>query len=74
MGLDWFSVPMKVSGGRTPDLDFFLEVWGYIRGVGVGNRSGGGPRGSHEVGGAPSTLVVAAGMMKMATGDDSPLR
>ena len=39
-------------GGGTPDLSFFLEVWGYIRGVGVGNKSG-GPRGGHEVGGAP---------------------
>ena len=39
----------EACGGGTPDLGFFLEVWGYIRGVGVGNKSG-GPRGSHEAG------------------------
>ena len=50
--LDWFSVATEASGGGTPDLGFFLEVWGYIRGVGVGNKSG-GPRGGHEAGGAP---------------------
>ena len=43
-GPDWFLVAI--------DLGYFLEVWGYIRGVGVGNKSG-GPRGVHEVGGAP---------------------
>ena len=37
------------SGGGTPDLGFFLEVWGYIRGVGVGNKSG-GLRAVHEIG------------------------
>ena len=40
----------EACGGRTPDLGYVLEVWGYIRGVGVGNKSG-GPRGGHEVGG-----------------------
>ena len=40
----------EACGGGTPDLGFFLEVWGYIRGVGVGNKSG-GPRGGHAVGG-----------------------
>ena len=34
----------EASGGGTPDLGFFLEVWVYIRGVGVGNKSGGSPR------------------------------
>ena len=29
-GLDWFSVAMEASGGGTPDLGFFLEVWVYI--------------------------------------------
>ena len=40
-GLDWFLVATEASGGGTPDLGFFLEVLGYIRGVGVGNKSGG---------------------------------
>ena len=38
----------KASGGGTPDLGYFLEVLGYIRGVVVGNKSGGSlgyPRG-----------------------------
>ena len=35
--LDWFSLATEASGGGTPDLGFFLEVLGYIRGVGVGN-------------------------------------
>ena len=52
MGLDWFSVAMKASGGGPPDLGFFLEVLGYIRGVGVGNKAG-GLRAIHEAGGAP---------------------
>ena len=47
-----FLVATEACGGGTPDLGFFLEVWGYIRGVGVRNKSG-GPRGGHEVGGAP---------------------
>ena len=44
MGLDWFSVATEACGGGTPDLGFFLEVWVYIRGFGVGNKSGGSPR------------------------------
>ena len=52
MGLDWFSVATEVCGGETSDLGYVLEVWVYIRGVGVGNKSG-GLRGGHEVGGAP---------------------
>ena len=43
-GLDLFSVATEASGGGTPDLGFFEEVWGYIRGVGVGNKFGGSPR------------------------------
>ena len=31
----------EACGGGTPDLGFFLEVLGYIRGVGVGDKSGG---------------------------------
>ena len=44
MGLDWFLVAIEACGGGTPDLGFFLEVWVYIRGVGVGDKSGGSPR------------------------------
>ena len=40
-GPDWFLVALEVFGGVTPDLGYVLEVWGYIRGVGVGNKSGG---------------------------------
>ena len=40
-GLDWFSVATKACGSGTPDLGFFLEVLGYVRGVGVGDKSGG---------------------------------
>ena len=64
-GPDWFLVATEACGGGTPDLGYVLEVWIYIRGVGVGNklggvsevatRSGGAPRGV----GAPSTLVEA---------------
>ena len=35
---DWFLVATEACGGGAPDLGFFLEVWGYIRGVGVGNK------------------------------------
>ena len=41
-GLDWFLVDTEACGGGTPDLGSVLEVWGYIRGVGIGNKSGGG--------------------------------
>ena len=51
-GTDWFLVAIEACGGGTPDLGYVLEVWGYIRVVGAGNKSG-GPRGSQEVGGGP---------------------
>ena len=38
-GPDWFLVATEACGGRTPDLGYVLEVWVYIRGVGVGNKS-----------------------------------
>ena len=66
-GLDWFLVVLEACGGGTPDLGYFLEVWVYIRDVGVGNKSG-GPRGGHEIGGraqgvgAPPTLVGSPGL------------
>ena len=40
-GPDWFLVATEACGGGTPDLGSVLEVWGYIRGVGIGNKSGG---------------------------------
>ena len=40
---DWFLVATEACGDRTPDLGYVLEVWVYIRGVGIGNRSGGSP-------------------------------
>ena len=43
-GPDWFSVATEACGGRTLDLGYVLEVWVYIRGFGVGNKSGGSPR------------------------------
>ena len=38
---DWFFVAIEACGGGTPDLGSVLEVWGYIRSVGVGGKSGG---------------------------------
>ena len=43
-GPDWFLVATEACGGGTPDLGYVLEVWVYIRGVGIGNKSGGSPR------------------------------
>ena len=48
----------EASGGGTPDLGLFLEVWGYIRGVGVGTSQRGSPgcprgREARRGGGAP---------------------
>ena len=42
-GPDWFLVATEACGGGTPDLGHVLEVWVYIRGVGVGNKSRGSP-------------------------------
>ena len=60
-GLDWFLVDTEACGGGTPDLGYVLEVWEYIIGFGIGNKSG-GLRVSHEVGGVPSTVVVDSGL------------
>ena len=51
-GLGWFSVATEACGGGTPHLGYVLGVSVYIRGFGIGNKSG-GLRGGHEVGGAP---------------------
>ena len=45
-GPDWFLVATEACGGGTPDLGYVLGVTVYIRGFGIGNKSG-GPRGSH---------------------------
>ena len=44
-GLDWFLVATEACGGGTPDLGTVLDVRGYIRGVGVENKSGESTRG-----------------------------
>ena len=38
---DWFFVATEACDGETPDLGSVLGFWGFIRGVGVGNKSGG---------------------------------
>ena len=43
-GPDWFLVATEACGGGTPDLGYVLEVWGYIRGVGAGKKTGGSTR------------------------------
>ena len=50
----------EACGGGTPDLGYVLEVWVYIRGFGIGNKSGGSPRRPRGRGRAP-TLVGASG-------------
>ena len=32
-GLDWFSVAMKASGGGTPDLLFFFDLFRVYGGI-----------------------------------------
>ena len=44
-GPDWFLVAIEACGGETSDLGYFLEVWAFIREVGIQNKSG-GPTGS----------------------------
>ena len=51
-GPHWFFVALEVCGGGNPNLGYVLEVWVYIRGVGVGNKSG-GLQGGHVVGARP---------------------
>ena len=73
-GLDWFLVSIEACGGGTPDLGFVLEVWGYIRGVGIENKSGESTRGPQgwrarpRGVGVPSTLVVASGLFWYISG------
>ena len=57
-GLDWFSVATEACGGGTPDLGYVLGVCVYIRGFGVGNKSGGRAQGV----GRASTLVDGSGL------------
>src|SRR4051812_38312408 len=63
-GPDWFLVATEAYGDETPDLSYALEVRGYIRGVGIGNKPGGStrrPRGRgralHPHGGLRTLLV-----------------
>ena len=44
-GPEWFLVAIEACGGGTLDLGSVLEVWGYIRGVGIENKSGESTRG-----------------------------
>ena len=66
-GPDWFLVATEACSGGTPDLGYVLGVSVYIRGFGVGNKSGGSPRRprgrgrAQGVGRAP-TLVGASGL------------
>ena len=52
-GPDWFLVATEACGGGTPDLGYVLGVSVYIRGFGVGNKSGGSPRWPRGRGRAP---------------------
>ena len=47
-----FFVATEASGDGTPNLGLFLEVLGFIGGVGIGDKSW-GPRGDDKAGGAP---------------------
>ena len=38
-GPDWFLVATMARGGGTPDLGYFLEIWGFIGEVGVKKQS-----------------------------------
>ena len=40
-GPDWFLVATEACGRGTHDLGYVLRVSVYIRGFGVGNKSGG---------------------------------
>ena len=57
MGLDWFLVATEACSGGTPDLGYVLEVWVYIRGVGVGNKSGGVSEAGTREGAPPPSWV-----------------
>ena len=63
-GPEWFLVATEACGGGTPDLGYFLEVWGFIGEVGIEKKSGGpmeSPRGrGRALGAGLSTLVVAS--------------
>ena len=67
-GPDWFLVATEACSGGTPHLGYVLGVSVYIRGFGIGNKSGGSPRRprgrgrAQGVGRAP-TLVGASGLL-----------
>ena len=56
-GPDWFLVATEACGGGTPDLGYVLGVSVYIRGFGIGNKSGGSPRQPRGTGQAPHPRV-----------------
>ena len=43
-GPDWFLVATEACGGGTPNLGLFLEVLGFIGGVGFEDKSRGPTR------------------------------
>ena len=57
-GPDWFVVATEACGSGTPDPGYVLWVSVYIRGFGIGNKSGGSLRRPRGREGAPPTLVV----------------
>ena len=48
-----FLVATEACSGGTPDLGYFLEVWGFIGEVGVENKSGGPTESPRGTGGRP---------------------
>ena len=52
-GPRWFLVDTEACGGGTPDLGYVMEVWGYIRGVGVENKARESTRGPQGQGHPP---------------------
>ena len=63
------AVATEACGGGTPDLGYFLEVWGFIGEVGVQNKSGGPTESPRGIGArprglrAPSTLMGPTGLL-----------
>ena len=62
-GLDWFFEDSGACSGGIPDLGYFLEVSVFIGIFGIGLTSGGFLTLGARPRGAPSTLVVASGLL-----------
>ena len=71
-GPDWLLVATEACSGGTSDLGYVLEVWGYIRCVGVGTSQG-DPRGNHKVGSAPLPRGVSVGPPNLFSTPTSPI-